>query len=127
MRLEEMIGCCTARVLFDLGGSSAAMYRGSVVSKEDLDKEWDNLLEEYHLFTPEKDCNADCEDEDEWEYEEEGNAVVIATTTTEQEVANEFLKSKGFLCVGPYKKPKHPETGLCLWWLPIYGVFGKEG
>ncbi|MCW8888169.1 MAG: hypothetical protein OQK25_03800, partial [Gammaproteobacteria bacterium] len=112
-------GCCTARVLFDFGGTDAAMYRASEVSSDQLQKEYDAVMEEHCVF---KETDHDgCIDGP------VGNAVIVATTTTDQKVANEFLKEKGFLCVGPYSKPKHEESGLYLWWLPIYGMYGEQG
>lgn len=119
MRLEEFPGCCTARVLFDFGGSADAMHRGGVIHESTLEKEYDSVMEEYDVL-------ADLDDEEDYD-DAEGNAVMVATTTTEQEVANKFLEGKGFLRVGPYFKPKHPDTGLYLWWKPIWGMFGEEG
>lgn len=119
MRIEEFPGCCTAGVLFDLGGSSAAMHRDEALTMEELEVEYKRATTRHDLFST-------YDDEDEYE-NRAGNAVLVACTTTEQETANEFLKSKGFLCAGPYSKPKHPETGLYLWWLPLFGVHGTEG
>lgn len=123
MKLEEMPGCCTARVLFDFGGSRHAMHRRYKVTAEELEVEYKKATEAYDIFVDEDEFTEDC-----WNFgAAAGNAVMVACTTTEQAVANEFLQSKGFLRAGPYKKPKHPETGLYLWWLPLFGVYGEEG
>lgn len=116
MKINEFPGCCTASVMYDLGGSSAAMHRDSEVPTEKLKEEYDNAIKAHNIYEDGDDCDS-----------REGNAVMVACTTTEQDTANEFLKSKGFLCAGPYKKPKHPETGLYLWWLPLFGMYGTEG
>lgn len=47
---------------------------------------------------------------------EEGNAVLIATTNDEQEIANEVLEETGFYSSEWMEKDKHPETKVKLWW-----------
>ena len=51
MRIDEFPGCCTARVLFDFGGSSAAMYRGEDIEIERLEKEYDKAIESHDIYT----------------------------------------------------------------------------
>lgn len=45
-------------------------------------------------------------------------AIAIAFTTDKQPMTNEYLKELGFVPSGFFKKDKHPENKLCLWWIP---------
>ena len=106
MRLEVFPFCCTAHVLVDLGGTDTA---------EDGYTEYTE--QQFQALLTEKVQDA----------KRSGDAIVVATTTTDQEQANQMLKDNGFNCVGPYAKNAHPESGLYLWWLPLKGMYGEEG
>lgn len=119
MYLESFPGCCTAKVLCDLGGSSTSEYDEEAVDTEQLKVEFDRIVKDSEVLLGEDEYN---------DFPlSRGTGLIVATTTTEQEEANEFLKSEGFLCAGPYVKRAHPETGLYLWWYVISDIFGEEG
>lgn len=104
MHIRSFPHCCTARVLCHLGGTHTDEDGYTEYTKGGFMKEI-------------KQCIGN----------QQGGAFVVATTTTDQEDANEWLQGYGFLCAGPYEKRNHPESGLYLWWYPVKGVYGEEG
>jgi len=99
MRTEEFPNCCTALVLTDFGQTELSGYGNHPVNAVSLEKEIRETIDNT----------------------EEIYAVLVATTNSQQKVANKVLKKIGFKGTEQMSKGQH-KTKLTLWWYPLRGT-----
>ena len=93
MKSKGFPGCCTARVLYDLGGTSTAAHRKDHWPEEKL---WTWLLEKVGRY--------------------KGTSCLVVITNSAQKQANAMLKELDFEHSDWMKKEQHAETKIRLWW-----------
>lgn len=93
MKLSSFPGCCTARVLHDLGGTGLSAGRKSAHDKLTVKKWLANKVKDH-----------------------KGLSCLVIMTNNQQATANTALKELGFECSDWMKKAQHPESRLRLWW-----------
>lgn len=114
MRIVEMPGCCTARVLVDFGQERNSMY--GMDGEENVNqKELNKLLTYYKRY---------------------GIAYIIATLTENQTKGIQLLKDNGFEHTEFIEKPRHEDSKLSVFTLKLQewepkkveeGVNGRKG
>ena len=93
MRNKQFPGCCTARVVYDFGGTMTAEFNTSKIAKSKI---------KAYLRLKIKQAR--------------GRECLIATTNDDQHQANQALEELGFNCSDWMSKETHAETKLKLWW-----------
>jgi len=93
MRYIGFPNCCTATILYDLGGTSVSGMSTWPISKEDITQYITHLLDNCY-----------------------GGHTIVVATNSEQKVANEALRDMGFSHSKWMSKDAHPNTKLRLWW-----------
>src|SRR5690554_2183081 len=97
MRIEEMPGCCTARVLVDFGQEGNSMYgRGGDYNVDQ--KELNKLLSFWKRY---------------------GIAYIIATLTERQTKGIQLLKDNGFEHTPFVEKPRHEDSKVAVFTLKL--------
>lgn len=93
MKQKSFPGCCTARVLHDLGGTSLSMGKKDDWPEAKL-KAWLESKVKTH----------------------KGDNCLVVITNNKQTVANKILKDLGFGSSGWMSKSQHSESRIKLWW-----------
>lgn len=93
MRNKEFPGCCTARVVYDFGGTMTSAFNTGGVTKA--------RIKAYLRLRIKSAKGIEC---------------LIATTNDDQTEANQALEEMGFNCSDWMHKKRHSETKLKLWW-----------
>ena len=93
MRSNQYPGCCTAKCIFDFGGTKTAEFRTGRVTKKSI---------ETYLRTKIKECK--------------GTVCLTAFTNDDQVEANAALRKLGFKCTRWMSKKQHAKTKIRLWW-----------
>jgi len=93
MKLVEFLGCCTALICHDFGGTPLASGKKSKVAKAKI-KQW---LKEQNRHTLGRRC-------------------LVIITNNQQTAANSVLLELGFKHSAWMSKTQHPESKIRLWW-----------
>jgi len=84
--------CCTAHIIYNLGGSELTTMRTSAYHETDLRKWIEEALADY------------------------GHKVVVAMTNDEQKLANGLLLEYGFNHSPWISKKQHAQSKIRVWW-----------
>ena len=93
MKEAGFVGCCTANIIYDLGGTELTMGRREAPTEDRLKR----YLEVRIL-------------------ERAGRKCIVVMTNSQQNVANKVLLELGFKHSKWMSKRQHPETKVRLWW-----------
>lgn len=96
--VETFPACCTARVLHNFGESGVAAGGSHSQDYDSMKTQVEREIQRYR---------------------DDGLAMLTATTNNDQVTANAVLRDLGFKRTKWMKKDLHPETRVCLWWLPL--------
>lgn len=94
-RIEDFEGCCTAKIIVDLGGSHTSEFGYHPAKYDQLRKKIVRLVEE----------------------EQDYKGIICAIATSEQVTAQKVLKDLGFTGTGMAKKNSHAEVDIELYYL----------
>jgi hypothetical protein len=93
MRQTDFPGCCTAQILYDLGGTTLSAGRKSNYRKSDIE-DW--LDDELKMA--------------------EGTVCTVIITNDTQLQVNNLLVKRGFKHSAWMKKKQHSDSKIRLWW-----------
>lgn len=97
MQIRDFPWCCTAQIIYEFSENQLKP------------KETQFSVEAIKQY-----CISKCA-----EKAHQGWAMIVATTTDEQENANEALSELGWKSSGYMSKTKHKETKVKLWWIAL--------
>ena len=95
MKSTNFAGCCTAKIIYDFGGTELS---AGLTGKR--------TLKSIRAYLRKKINDA------------HGSTCLVAITNNEQKGANRVLKEMGFSCSPWMKKWQHAESKIRLWWKP---------
>lgn len=100
MRIQDFPGCCTAKIVLGFGGTGTASWEIRPKGNRTIESELKEFLEREIVRY-------------------KNYAVFVATTNTQQVLANKVLAEVGFVPTNPLPKNQHRETDLIVWHCPL--------